>query len=156
MPSAEKRIFSPSSRPPCPCMQATYILRDVLRALPPLESCKPGKRWRRACIPPRIACRILLSTANVSRDTFVKIAHPRPPLFLFFSLIQHGMARRMPSPVLFDHYIAAVRKGAPVTECIPPISETHRKGSSRVFVTRRSDDRTLSSRVSFVDEQEKK
>lgn len=53
----------------------------------------------------------------------LKIAHPRPPLFLFFSLIQHGMARRMPPSPEIARALAASRKGAPVSECIPQLAK---------------------------------
>lgn len=92
--SAEKGFFR-SSSPPCPCMQATF-LRDATR--PPLEPRKPGKRGGGRASP-KLHAASFLSTANASRDTF-QDRHPRPPLFLFLSLIQHGMARRMPSPVV--------------------------------------------------------
>lgn len=100
-PGEDLFALSPFPPPPSP-MHASNILRDVTR---PAFGVAQARQARRRARISESACRILLYPLQnvISRDTFQN-RHPRPPLFLFFSLIQHGMARRMIPPFpLFDH-----------------------------------------------------
>jgi len=72
---SRKRIFPPSL-PPCPCMQINFARCDAS-----LETCKPGKQGEGLS---ELHAASILSTANVSRDTFQNL-QSRPPLFLFLS-----------------------------------------------------------------------